>query len=248
VVTERGTILYSFQELLRTRAEALAADRGTVALRTRPLVPFSDNKPKTNRWISFFNAFNLVFGGYFLAYSATVVAGTFSPQGPAAFYLFVARVIQQFLGIDPVPLLGIGLGLVPVAFALVFFAVPIIRKIKLERQNEEIRQRNLRRELYGTVMSRPQSAVPEEIAREVEERAAEPRGQRSLPRNVSAFVQAEIEELAAAKRAEVEQTSGGSYRYALTELGAEIEDTNRYRESVDTSKLDVGGTVFDSAE
>lgn len=250
LVTERGTILYSFPELLRTRSEALAAERGGAALAARPLIPFSDNKPKTNRWIVFANAFNLIFGGYFLWYSATVLAGTFSPEGPAAFFLFVARLVQQFLGIDPLPLLGIGLGAVPVAFAFVFFAVPLIRKLGVERRNEEIRERNVRRDLYGALMARPESVVPEDLAREVAERdqpAAATRP-RLLPRDVPGLVRREIESLAAAKRAAVEQGTGGAFRYSFSELGAEIQDAKAYRESVDTAQFEVGKTVFDSEQ
>lgn len=248
VVTERGTILYSFPELLRTRSEALAAERGGTAHAARPLIRFSDNKPKTNRWIAFFNAFNLLFGGYFLWYSATVLAGTFSPEGPAAFFLFVARLVQQFLGIDPLPLLGIGLGAVPVAFSIVFFAVPLIRKLGIERRNEEIRERNVRRDLYGALMARPESVVPEELSRDLaeHERSAVATRERALPRDVPGLVRREIESLAATKNAAVEQGSGGTFRYSFAELGAEIEDTKAYRASVDTAALEVGETVFDS--
>jgi hypothetical protein len=247
VVTERGTILYSFPELLRTRTEALAAEGGTVSLRARPLIRFSDNKPKTNRWITFFNVFNLVFGSYFLGYSASVVAGTFSPSGPAsAFYQFVAVLIQRYLGVDYLPLLGIGLGVVPVAFAVVFFAVPLIRKLRLERRNEEIRERNVRRDLYGALMARPRSVVPEELAGELA--ASSESRTRLVPRDLPGLVKREIDELAAAKQASVEQGASGSHRYSFDELAAEIEDADAYRLSVDTSRLDVGKTVFDSAE
>jgi hypothetical protein len=249
IVTERGTILYSFQELLRTRTEALAAERGGGTLRSRPLVPFSGNKPKTNRWITFFNAFNLVFGGYFLSYSVMAAAGAFNGQGAAGFFIFVARLAQQFLHVDPLPLLGIGLGAVPVAFALVFFAVPLLRKLGLEKRNEEIRQENMRRDLYGAVMARPQSVSPEEIAKEALERdrAESGRLSRTIPRKAHEFVRKEVEELAGAKNGTVEE-AGGAYRYGFPELLAEIEDIKKYRSGVDTSKLDVGDTVFDSAE
>ena len=44
------------------------------------LIPFSANKPRTNGWIIFFNAFNLAFGAYFLVLSLTQSAAALSPR------------------------------------------------------------------------------------------------------------------------------------------------------------------------
>jgi hypothetical protein len=252
-VTDRGTILYVFPELLRTRADALRVERGA-ALERRPLILFSDNKPKANRWVTFFNAFNLVFGGYFLYYSATVVAGTFSPDGPAGFFLFVAQLIQKYLGLDPLALLGFGLGAVPVVFSVFFFLVPLVRRMLLERRNERIREHNVRRDVYGTILARPEGADAEDVVREAadHDRHGPSRGaggrRRGVPRDLARFVKREIDELAAAKRAEVEAGEGGRQQYRFTELAEEIKDLERYRASVDLERYDVGKTVFDSAE
>ena len=273
LVTDRGTIIYSFPELLRTRAEALKAERGAAAaLPECPLVPFSDNKPKTNRWIAFFNAFNLVFGGYFLAFTGSYLAGALSAAGFGAFYVFVGRLIEQLLQVSPVPVLGIGLGLVPAAFSVIFFAVTLIRRAALERKNEEIRKLNTRRDVYGAVMARPEAADPAVIVSERAERekleaqlestgrrlerplldvAVErpPRKrERQNPRDLPGFVAKEIDELASAKRAEIEKLESGALRYRFAELAEEIQDVEKYRSGVDVKQYDVGKTVFDSAE
>lgn len=72
-VTDNGTLIYSFPELMRTARSAQGA-LGHVKMETGPVkmpVAFSANKSRTNGWIIFFNTFNLVFGTYFLAISLT---------------------------------------------------------------------------------------------------------------------------------------------------------------------------------
>jgi hypothetical protein len=240
LVTDDGTLFFAFPELLRTSAaEQKAAE---AAQRSSPpgksLVPFSANKGKSNRWISFFNAFNLVFGGYFLAIGLTQGAAALGRNGPLV-YSFVGGLLAR-AGIPPVPFMTVVLGIVPAAFSLLFFLVPILRKARLDRVNASIREEALRRRVYARVLARPSSVSPSDI---------EPTGSPIDPRGFAAARKRILDRFAALKMAEpVLQEKDGSFSYRFAELERELADLERYRRTVDLAKLEVGKTVFDSGQ
>ena len=252
-VTDDGTLIYSFPALMRTSkgqgAKAVQLGDGI----SRVPVPFSANKRRTNGWIVFFNAFNLLFGTYFLTISLTrgneiVQAVARAAERMAARgghglavvnpVLYSTAVnIAGFVTSNPVPFLLIGLGVIPVVFSILFFLVPLLRKIRLERQNEKIRVEALRRRVMARILESPSS---------VNARDLRPSGTTLDPKNFMQACRRLIEHVAAQLKAEPVARDGGSFSYRFTELERELADLAAYRKKVDLGKYDVGKTVFDS--
>jgi hypothetical protein len=57
-----------------------------------------------------------------------------------------------------------------------------------------------------------------------------------------------VDQLAAAKHADIESLPDGRMEYRFGELEAELRDVESHRSGVDVRAYDVGKTVFDSSE
>jgi len=73
-VSDKGSLYYRFPELMYTTKNISNTD---YEAESRKLIPFNQNKSKTNKWIAFFNGFNFVFGSYFIYFSAFAGAEVF---------------------------------------------------------------------------------------------------------------------------------------------------------------------------
>ena len=247
-VTDDGTVVYSFPELMRTSGAAQQAVGQVPVLNpaTKHVVPFSANKPRTNGWITFFNAFNLAFGLYFLGISVTQGATIVSGLGAAAlartgpyFYSFVGRLLLQ-AGISPVPVMSVVLGVIPVAFSVLFFLVPLFRRIRLARQNEALREETLRRRVMAQVLASPSRVDPRDVR---------PTGTSIDPRDIARTCRRILDRIAAALKAEpVPLEKEGLFAYRFPELERELADLEAYRRGIDTKRYEVGKTVFDSGQ
>jgi hypothetical protein len=237
-VTDDGTVVYSFPELMRTSGED-SRSLGNVPLvnpSRKRIVPFSENKPRTNGWIVFFNAFNLAFGSYFLGISLTQGAAAISKTGPYL-YSFVGSLLMQ-AGISPVAVLEIALGVIPVAFSVVFFIVPLLRKLRLARENDALRDESLRQRIMAHVLASPSRVDPRDV---------KPTGSSLDPRDLPSRSKRILEKLAAALKAEpIPLEKEGQFAYRFAEIEREIADLESFRRGIDTRKFEVGKTVFDS--
>jgi len=114
-VSEEGGIVYRFPALRKTAAESAAPDRPPPPAwaRVKPLPPLTGNGPGTNFAIAALNAFNLFMGLWAIENGMTL-----------------ERVAHLFDRV-PYPLVDTGtpiaLGVVPVLFSALLFAVPIAR-------------------------------------------------------------------------------------------------------------------------
>ncbi len=163
-VTENGTVIYTFPELMRT-TDSGQRSVGQVSLQnpaTKRIVPFSANKRRTNGWIAFFNTFNLGFGLYFLLIGLNQGTAALAKTGPLL-YSFTGRLLMSAGVGNPVPLLSIALGIVPVAFSILFFIVPFLRRFRLNRQNAKIREEALRGRILAQVLSSPARVDPRDV-------------------------------------------------------------------------------------
>jgi hypothetical protein len=246
-VTEKGTLIFIFPELLRT-TEGEQKTFMPVSLQD-PLVkntaPFSANKPQTNGWITFFNAFNLLLGSFFLVFPLTpgmafVHAFSASSRVPTDlltyFYSFIVQGLTYLHVSNPVPLITIALGVIPATFSILFFLVPLFRKIRLARQNRKITEENLRKRIYAEIMANPV----------VDPKALRIPSEGGRPAFVSALQNRVVERFAALKKAEPVQLPDGGFAYRFAELESEIKDVEEYRKNVDMGKYQVGKVVFDS--
>jgi hypothetical protein len=238
--TDAGTVVYAFPELLRTTAaeqQSFSAAASSAAAPARTVATFSSNKPRTNGWIIFFNLFNLIFGGYFLFVSLAPRAA--AQVGPNFSYLQrVAGALLAAAGVAyPSPLLAWGLGVVPLAFSVLLYLVPLFRRMRLARRNEVIRTEGLARRIYARVLANPAHVDPRELR---------PLGGRMDPARFEAVRGRIFDRFAGAKGAEPEALPDGGFVYRFADVEREQADLERYRASIDLAKLETGPTVFDS--
>ena len=238
-VTDGGTLIYSFPALMRTSE----GEKGSVPVlnpNMKWLIPFSENKPRTNGWILFFNAFNLAFGAYFLVLSLTQGAATLLSKTGPYLYAFTGNLLASAGISSPIPVIAVVLGAIPVAFSVVFFLVPLMRRIRLNRQNDVIREEALRRRIYAHVLASPARVDPREV------RAT---GTPLDPKNLPAASGRIIERLAAALQAEpIPQEKEGAFAYSFPELQRQLADLESFRKQVDPKRYELGKTVFDSGQ
>lgn len=238
-VTDNGTVVYAFPALMRTADERASASASLLNPLSKRLVPFSANKKKTNGWIAFFNAFNLAFGSYFLVVSVTMGASALAKTGPAL-YQMSGNLIATYLGVSPVPFLGIVLGVVPVVFSVLFFLVALLRKLRLDRQNDGIREETLRKRVLSHVLASPSRVDPRDIR---------PSANGLDPKNFPAACRRIVERLAAAFHAEPVPLEGGTgFAYRFAELERQMTDLQNFRGSIDLRQYEVGKTIFDSGQ
>jgi len=252
-VTDEGTVVYSFPELMRTSSEETRSVGLVTMLNpvSKRILPFSDNKPRTNGWIIFFNAFNLVFGSYFLGFSLTQGPAVISQvaaaleRGAAAaartgpfLYSFVGGLLLQAGISSPVPVIEVALGIIPVAFSVVFFLVPLLRNIRRGRQNDALREETLRKRIMAQVLVSPSH---------VDARDIRPTGTNLDPRDFLAWSRRILDRLAAAFRAEpIPLDKEGQFAYRFAEVERQVSDLEAFRRGIDLKRFEVGKTIFDS--
>jgi hypothetical protein len=238
-VTEGGAIYFSFPGLLR-RKDSIDRTHG-FSIPMKRIAAFSSNPGKANLWFSLINGANVLFGSYFLYEAMAVGNGILmqSAKGPVLrggfdfLYSMTAYLLYRFLGLtDPASLLAPALGIVPIAFSVLFFAIPAIRRARLAASNEALRFENLRRIAYRAAIDTPEGLKPEAVV--AAEDAARPKDPRSAEKALL--------ELAAWSRAE--PGADGSYSFAeLARIGSEVA---KARSAVKLSDFELGGAVFDS--
>jgi hypothetical protein len=238
-VTEGGTVVYAFPALMRTSGAAKQSSGQVPALNpaVKRLAPFSDNKRRTNGWIAFFNAVNLAFGCYFLGVSVVQGAAALGRNG-SYLYSFAGNLLAR-AGIDAVPFLAAVLGAIPVAFSILFFVVPLVRKIRLDRHNAKIREEELRRRIYARMLASPGRVDPKDVR---------PAGNDLDPKNLPALRQRIIDQLAASLQAEPVAQEDSTFTYRFAELERQLADLESFRRGIDAKKYELGATIFDSGK
>jgi hypothetical protein len=237
-VSEGGTIYYAFPSLMRRKDRMDRSFGGTVPMKR--MAAFSMNKAKSNRTFCLLNGVNLLFGSYFFvesllphpALDALYAGGKARFSGGEWFYSFT-HVLFSGIGIgDATTFLGLALGAVPIAFAILFYAIPAIRKARLDERNERARTENLRRIAYRMAIESPSAVRPESVV--VYDEAARPKD--------GAAAAKVLTELAAWSGAD--PGTDGSFDFKEIQRGrAELA---KVRASVDMSAYDLGGVSFDS--
>lgn len=243
--TSEGTLIYRFEDVLRSADNTLPSSSGAVFQREmKPLIPFNNNKPSLNRWIGFFNGFNLVFGSYFTI--LTFALPSVPVEGFGSFYSLVVLLFAQITA-NPATAVSIVfwvMGLIPTVFSTLFFAIPAIRRTREKRVNERIQYENIRKRVINAVMENPEEVDPEFIeVGEIEGLSRE---------RVRDIVVGIVGELAAERGAEVREKreamgeQPAAYTYHFHDIVREKHDVERVRSSVDTSRFETGQVVFDS--
>jgi hypothetical protein len=235
--TEEGTVVYRFDPLLR-RGDVQDRSFADVSSILKRLKSFSSNKKNMNVWFGVINGVNLFFGGYFLFNALNIGALVSQGQINTGSYLYaVAYVLFSGLFSNPLPVITVGLGMVPLIFSFLFWLVPGLRYLGMRRENEAVKFENLRKIGYGRIWENPRTVKTGDLIPNIPE---------CRPQNLTAAEDKIIKELGSYAVPEVNLDEEGNPAYAFTELAREKEALQRYRASLDGGASSLGKTVFDS--
>lgn len=220
-VTDAGAIYGWFPRILEAIREDELGKRETSALPPPiPRQPFSGNPKGITRWIVVFSVVNLVFGSLFCL---TAFPHQHVPPELLILPAMVYSLLLHAIG-DPVAriITGVGLGLVPLVFSLLFLTIPLVRWMVLKRRNQRIEARNARMRFLRTFMGSPSGV---ENPSKVEENF--------------------LRDFAAGRRLEVAQIRD-RMRYTLPQYWEERASIQSLRDSIDPRRYRMGETVFDT--
>ncbi|MCL2374505.1 MAG: hypothetical protein FWC65_04615 [Treponema sp.] len=243
-VTEEGTIVYRFDEILLSGEAKNSGGAGGVSGPVAPLEKklrvFSANPGKMNFWFAVINGVNLLFGSYFLYSSVAVGSIAFIPEAASQEVPGIYGMVYYFLsmmGTNPLPAIQIGLGLVPLLFSALFWLVPALRSLMVKKENDEIRMGNFRGLFYSRIWADPESFAPAGI---------DIRGDQRRPRDIAAAKDAALKEMGAYSLPHVALDEGRREVFGFRELRREKDALEKYRRTIDMQKAMTGKTVFDS--
>ena len=244
--TEDGTIVYRFDELL------MRSDTGTfkeLSPGIQRLKKFSSNTTSKNIAFILINTVNLIFGTYFLSQSINFSQMLSSYYYMSALekiveegskmYAYTHMILEYLNFSNPHILIGIVLGVIPLVFSFFFWIIPLLRSILEKKDNEKIKLKNFKRFGFNKIWSTLKkisikSFIP-------------PNNDEFRPKDLAAAADRVIKDIGAVYSPEVEIDESGAAVYSFNELEREKTALNKYRSSVDTSKLLLGKTVFDSS-
>jgi hypothetical protein len=235
--TEEGTVVYRFDPLL-LRADGQDRSFSGISSIIKRLKSFSSNKKNMNHWFAVINGVNLACGAYFIfnALNVGVLASQMHISGGTYPYA-VAYMLFSGLFPNPLPVLTIGLGLVPLIFSFLFWLIPGLRYLGVRKENEAIKFENLRKIGYGRIWENPRRVKPGDLC---------PTTPECRPQNLAAAEDNIINEVGSYAVPEVDLDEGGNPVYTFTELAREKDALQKYRSSLDRSTSSLGKTVFDS--
>jgi len=232
--TEEGAIVYRFDELL------LQADSRKIKELLPPIKRtkvFSANKKNMNIWFAVINAVNLVFGSYYLYNSLTTgfLASEIQYHSASQLYGFTHILLELFTP-NPVLFMSIALGIIPLAFSVLFWIIPVIRYFTEKNENERIKLINFKRLAFNKIWSSPKNLNFDKFSSSVPE---------ASPENTAAADIA-IKDFAAISKVEIEQNENGKIIYSFNELEREKDAIEKYRKNTASDRSNLGDTVFDS--
>jgi len=238
-VTEEGTIVYRFDEILLSgeKKNSDSAAGGSLSTLYKKLRGFSSNQGKMNFWFGLINGVNLLFGSYFL-YSSIAIGRILTQEALQAAGIY--GMVYHFLAmaaVNPLPVIQIGLGLVPLLFSAFFWLIPAIRWHLLKKGNDVIRLDNFRGFFYGRIWASPEGFKPAGI---------DPKETECRPRNLAAAKDSALKEMGAYSLPNVSLDEGRNEIFDFSELRREKDALEKYRRAMDPGKAATGGTVFDS--
>ena len=230
--TEDGTVVYRFDDLL-LRADRRDRSFQELSGPIKRLKAFSSNTKKLNGWFAVINGVNLAFGGYFL-----FNALNFQAHFEASSWLYgVSYILLSNFVNNPLPLITVVLGWIPLVFSFVFWAIPAIRFFGLKKDNRQIKLENFRKEAYSRIWRDPFKVNPGEM---------KPKAAECAPENPEAARDRVIKEFGAYSIPEVALDETGATIYNFTELDREKRALAKYRAGINTAASELGKTVFDS--
>ena len=222
-VGENGGIVYRFEALRRTAG--VVEERPRAAWERLPtLPPLTGNSEAANIGVFFLNLFNLVASGFVISRGLTIsnILLLFNRHRPAV------------LPDDGLP---IALGLIPLVFSLVLFALPLGRALARLREKKKLVEEHARLAVLREVVTRASNKepVPDDTLRRVIRVAtgSEP---------TSKEVTARIVDLGG----DVDVGPEGEVRYRFAGLEADAEAAEEERAEAPEAEARLGKVVFAS--
>jgi hypothetical protein len=235
--TDEGTIVYRFNDLL------LKSDAKTFAELSPPvkrLKIFSANKKSLNITLILINAVNLLFGSYFL-YNASVHGFLQTDQQyiGAGYVYSILHIVMEAFTHNPVLIISVVLGIIPLVFSILFWLIPLIRKIIEKKENENTKLQNFKKLNFTRIWSKPKKVDASQLESPIEE---------CKPKNLPEAQDRVIKDLGAIANPDIEQDENGKPIYSFNELEREKQALAKYRQSMDLTRTDLGNTVFDTSK
>jgi hypothetical protein len=221
VVSPDGELVYAFPELMTSAHETKRSRPPNPAwLRLEPPLELTGNTAGANAAVAGMNSF-------------TLLASATSP-----WFIFPR------LGMGGTAAL-IGLVWVPVAFSVLFFAVPFARTLAVKFENRRRRRRNVRRVLLGLVYRHAlEGAAPvgvDEAHRYVTSRLEDQVVE-------SSEVEAELHALAAELDADVTTDEQGAHLFAFPALRRAFVASDAIRRKLELEKRTLGDIVYSTSD
>ncbi|MCL2479469.1 MAG: hypothetical protein FWF22_08200 [Treponema sp.] len=231
--TEDGTVVYRFDEILL--GSQTAKKQNDLPLLFKTGQNFSSNPGNMNRWFSVINGVNLLFGTFFL-YNAAVI-GHINATVTHGVYWLVYSFLAPFS--DPVPIIAICLGIVPLTFSLVFWLIPLLRNFFRKKKNKEIRFENFRKFSFSRIWNSPLAVKKTDL---------NPAYKEAGPENLKAAQDLVLKEMGNYVIPEVIIDDSKNEIYSFVDLEREKKALEKYRSTVNPEASSLGKTVFDSGQ
>jgi len=220
VVSPKGELVYAFPELTKSvRPEKGARPPNPAWLRLEYPLELTGNASTANALVAGMNAFTLIAA----ATSPWFIFPRLGLGGPAAF---------------------VGLVLVPVAFSVLFFGIPLARMVGVKFQNKRRYARNVRRVLLGLVYREALKGKPVGVGQAHEYVTSRLEGQAVTKE----AVQGALDELAKELDADVVSDEAGGLRYAFPALPRELRASESVRRTLALEKRELGDVVYSTAD
>ncbi|MDR3334871.1 MAG: hypothetical protein LBT13_08320 [Treponema sp.] len=235
--SEDGTVVYRFDELLLRTDRRDRSFGGSSPLKR--LKKFSSNPKQMNIWFSIINGVNLISGSYFLFNALSTGAILTQAHFDAASYVYkVTYYLLSVLGINqPLPIITVGLGIIPLVFSFLFWLIPGLRYASMKTGNEAIKLENLRKVGYRRIWSTPLTVKSGELQADLPE---------CRPKNLAAAQDKVLKEMGAYSIPEVSLDEQGTPVYSFGDLELEKVALDKYRAAINPDASSLGATVFDS--
>ncbi|MCL2833678.1 MAG: hypothetical protein FWD78_10950 [Treponema sp.] len=232
--TEDGTVVYRFDEILLGAETAKTQNDLPLLLKTQQ--SFSSNPQKMNWWFSLINGFNLLFGTYFL-YNAVVTGPIVVTRQIQGIYGFVYTFLTPYM--NPLPVIAAALGIVPIAFSILFWFVPLLRRFLQKKENIKIRFENFRKFGFSRIWKSPLSVKKTDL---------NPMYKEAAPANIKEAQDKVLKEMGNYVIPEVTIDDSKNEVYIFADLDREKQALEKYRASVNPDASSLGKTIFDSRE
>ena len=225
-VSDGGEVVYAFPGLMKSaHGKVRAREPNPAWMRLEYPKKLTGNSGAANFGIGAMNGFNLIAGsviGLGLGVETAVISAAALPPG-LVFY---------------------GLGVVPVAYSGLFFAIPLLRSLGLRRENRARLRRNVRRLLLGLVYERSVGTVR---WLSVADAIGRVRGRLKDQQVGGRLVTKELGRLAAEFDAEVEADDAG-FRYRFPAIRETFVESELMRRGLRLENQKLGPIVYSTSD